>query len=92
MHLVTRLAWTLNGITIAYLMGLVNAMMAMLLAFGLKMTPEEQASIVAFFNAALVAVAHLTHRLGETTSTLHSEADRPTAATARPNGHEERAG
>lgn len=66
-HPMMRLARTFNGITIAYVMGLVNALLALLLAFGLTITPAEQGSIVAFVNAALVLVTHAGHRVGEVT-------------------------
>lgn len=68
--MVKSLVSNLNGITIAYIMAVVNAMLSMLLAFGLNLTVQEQASIVAFVNAALVALAHISHRLGEHESSM----------------------
>lgn len=60
-----RLARNFNGITIAYVMGLVNAVLALLLAFGINLTPSETGSITALVNAAFVLIAHSTHRVGE---------------------------
>lgn len=68
--MVKALVWNLNGISIAYIMALVNAALSMLLAFGLNLTIQEQASITAFVNAALVALAHISHRLGEAETAL----------------------
>lgn len=56
---------TMNGITIAYVMGLVNASLATLAAYGATLTPEEQASTIALVNAALILAVHVGHRVGE---------------------------
>ena len=63
--MVKSLVRDFNGITMAYAMALVNATLALLLAFGLTLSPDEQASITTFINAALVVLAHVGHRLGE---------------------------
>jgi hypothetical protein len=75
----------MNGISIAYMMGLLNACLAMMLAFGLTLTVQQQATVVAFVNAALVLLAHLSHRLGENESNLKmSPAQTPTDAELPP--------
>jgi phosphotransferase system glucose/maltose/N-acetylglucosamine-specific IIC component len=79
---VKRVVVSLNGISIAYMMGVVNAALAMLLAFGITLTFPQQASIVTFVNAALVLLAHLSHRLGEAENNLKaSPAVPPTPPT-----------
>jgi len=72
-----------NGITMAYLMGLVNALLALLLAFGVPLTDTQDAAIVSFANAAMIVVAHLGHRLGEQTQANYAAAN-----PADPTGHE----
>jgi hypothetical protein len=62
---VKRVVVNLNGITIAYMMGTLNAFMAVLLSFGVTITQAQTAAVVAFVNAALVTLAHVAHRLGE---------------------------
>lgn len=62
---VRRLAVNLNGITIAYVMGLVNALLATLLAYGVHLTDEEIATTAALVNASLVLAVHVGHRVGE---------------------------
>lgn len=56
-----RLIDSLNGVTIAYAMGVVNAALAMLFAFGVSMTQDQRGYVSAFVNAALVLVAHVSH-------------------------------
>lgn len=62
---VKALAANLNGISIAYIMGAVNATLSMLLAFGININEQQQAAIFAFVNACLVILAHVSHRVGE---------------------------
>lgn len=64
-HMITKAAASFNGITIAYLMGMVNAFMGVLIAFGVPLTDQENAAIVGFVNAAMIAVIHMAHRVGE---------------------------
>lgn len=58
-------AWldSLNGITIAYAMGLVNALLGLVLSFGVTLSADQRSYIVAAINAALVFVAHVSHRV-----------------------------
>lgn len=71
MTMVKTLTANFNGITMAYAMGAVNALLAVLLAFGVTMTDQQTAAIVGFVNAALVILAHVGHRLGEAINTQH---------------------
>lgn len=64
----TKAAVTLNGISIAYVMGLVNALLACLLAFGVHLTDQEIAALATLINAAMVLAVHMGHRVGEATS------------------------
>lgn len=66
--MITKAAVTFNGITIAYVMGLVNAVFACLLAFGVSLTDAEIASVSALINAAMILAVHFGHRVGEATS------------------------
>lgn len=65
MNVVKGLVSNLNGISIAYIMGIVNALLSMLLAFGVGLNEQQQATITAFVNASLIALTHISHRLGE---------------------------
>lgn len=58
-------AWldSLNGITIAYAMGLVNALLGLLFSFGVTLNNDQRSYIVAAINAALVFVAHVSHQV-----------------------------
>jgi purine-cytosine permease-like protein len=60
-----KVALNLNGISIAYVIGLVNAIMAVVNAFGLNMNETQRVAVVALGNAALVLAIHLAHRIGE---------------------------
>lgn len=64
--MVKRAAASLNGITIAYTMGIVNALLATMDAFGLRLTDQQSASVTALINASLIATVHVSHRVGET--------------------------
>lgn len=72
-----KAAVTMNGITVAYMMGLVNAVLATLLAFGVNITVGEQAALAGLVNASLILAVHLSHRLGEVVAsgadTQHSQ-------------------
>lgn len=60
----------LNGISVAVVMGVVNAGLSMLLAFGLNLTQDEVGSIQAFVNALLIAVAAVAHSNAKRTKTV----------------------
>lgn len=66
--MITRAAVTLNGISIAYVMGLVNAAFACLVAFGVELSDQEIASVSALINASLILAVHFGHRVGEATA------------------------
>lgn len=78
MEVVTKAAATLNGISIAYVMGAANAAFALLVAYGVTLTQDETAATLAFINAVLILASHMAHRVGEATatgaSTAHSQA------------------
>lgn len=67
--MIIRAVTQLNGISIAYVMALINSGFAVLLAFGAPLTDTEKSSVVGFLNAALVLLAHFSHRLGEANNT-----------------------
>ena len=66
--MVTKAAKNLNGITIAYVMGVANALFALMLAYGVHLTDAEIASTLAFINTVLVLAVHVGHRVGEATA------------------------
>ena len=72
MTMVKKLVLNFNGITMAYAIGLVNALLQVLIAFGVPLSDTENASIVAFANAAMIVAAHLGHRLGEAFTSQHA--------------------
>jgi hypothetical protein len=51
----------LNGVAVAYAVGVTNAAMAMLFSFGVNINADQRTAIVGFVNAALVLTAHLSH-------------------------------
>lgn len=63
-----KVAVTLNGISIAYVIGLVNSIMAVVNSFGLNLNDTQRVAIVGLVNAALVLAIHLSHRIGEAQS------------------------
>lgn len=81
MTMIKSLTANFNGITMAYAMGLVNALLAVLLAFGVTLSDQQTAAIVGFTNAALVILAHVGHRLGEALTAQHPA---PVATPAAP--------
>jgi hypothetical protein len=62
---VTKAATNLNGISIAYVMGAVNGLFGLLVAFGVPMSDPQQAAIGGFINGAMILLMHFGHRLGE---------------------------
>jgi hypothetical protein len=67
-NMFAKAAVQLNGISIAYIMALVNAVLACLLAFGVSLTDQEIAAIVGLVNAAMALAIHIGHRVGEATA------------------------
>lgn len=63
--MLTAIVTNLNGITIAYAMGLTNSGLALLLAFGVHLDDSQASSITAFVNASLILLAHVSHRVAE---------------------------
>lgn len=62
------LAVNLNGISIAYLLGLTNAVLAVVAAFGVGLNATQRVAIVGLVNAVLILAVHLAHRVGEATA------------------------
>ncbi len=82
LRMVRRTAANLNGISVAYVMGVANALFDVLLSFGVSLDDHEIASIQALLNAMLIAAVHFGHRVGEasvtgssTTRTLQAAAE-----------------
>ena len=67
-------AINLNGISIAYVMGIVNAALALVVSFGVDLTAEQQGYLAAIVNGLLVLVVHVSHRVGEATASGASAA------------------
>lgn len=61
-------AINLNGISIAYVMGIVNALLALTVSFGVDLTAEQQGYLAAIVNGLLILVVHVSHRVGEATA------------------------
>lgn len=59
----------MNGISIAYMLGIVNSVMAVVGAFGLELTDTQRAAIVGLVNVSLMLAVHLAHRVGEASLT-----------------------
>ncbi len=51
----------LNGVTVAYVMGLANAALALVVSFGVNLTETQQGTITALVNALLILVAHASY-------------------------------
>ncbi|HJR05016.1 MAG TPA: hypothetical protein VKA83_25465, partial [Methylomirabilota bacterium] len=58
---------TANGVSLAYAMGFVNALMALLFSFGVNITDDQRSAIVGLVNAGLVLVAHVAYSHAKTT-------------------------
>ena len=56
-----------NGLTLAYLVALVNCAMALVVSFGVDLSNTQQGAIMAFVNAAVMLSARVMH-LPERTS------------------------
>lgn len=48
-----------DGLAVAYVMAVVNAVLVCVTAFGVTITTEQQAAVITLANAVLVAVVHL---------------------------------
>lgn len=64
-HAVRRVAVSMNGISVAYLMGFTNAVLAAVAAFGVNLNDTQRVAVGALVNAALILGIHLAHRIGE---------------------------
>lgn len=63
-----KVAVTMNGISIAYVLGFVNAVLAAINAFGLNLNDTQRVAVVGLVNAGMVLAIHLSHRIGEAQS------------------------
>jgi hypothetical protein len=56
-------AWLdeLNGLTLVYVMAVLNSFLSVLIAFGVDLSSDRRTAIVVFVNVSLVAVAHISH-------------------------------
>ncbi len=60
----------INGVAIALGYAVVNSSLALLIAFGLKLTQDETAAVLAFVNNALVLVAYIAHNGAKRSQTV----------------------
>jgi hypothetical protein len=60
----------INGVAMAYIIGLVNAGLALVISFGVTLTEGQQAGIVGFVNAGLILVAHVSYNQAKHTKTV----------------------
>ena len=51
----------INGVAVALVYAIVNSALALLVAFGLNMTPQETGGILAFVNNSMVLAAYIAH-------------------------------
>lgn len=70
----TKAALNLNGISIAYIMGVANAAFACLVAYGITLTDAEIGATMGLLNAVLILAVHIGHRVGEATASGSSTA------------------
>jgi hypothetical protein len=87
MRVITKLATNLNGITIAYVMGLANAVLACLLAFGVHLTDTQTGALAAVVNAVLILAVHVGHRVGEATASGAAHIQSVKSTTAQTEEH-----
>jgi len=59
-----------NGISVALVMGVVNAGLAMLLSFGINLSQQQAGTIQAFVNALLIMVVAVAHQNAKHTKTV----------------------
>ncbi len=60
----------INGVAIALGYAVVNSSLALLIAFGLTLTQDETAAVLAFVNNALVLVAYIAHNGAKRSQTV----------------------
>lgn len=60
----------INGVAVALAYAAINNCLALLLAFGVTLSQDETASILAFLNSALVLVAYVAHNAAKHTKTV----------------------
>lgn len=60
----------LNGISVVLVMGVVNAGLSLLLAFGVNLNTSQTGAVQAFVNALFVAVAAVAHSNAKRTKTV----------------------
>jgi len=70
--MVNKWVTELNGISVALAMGVVNAALALLLAFGINLNQSQAGAIQAFVNAMLVMVVAAAHANAKHTKSVIS--------------------
>lgn len=60
----------INGVAVALGYAAINSALALLIAFGLTLTHDETAAILAFVNNSLVLVAYIAHNAAKHTKTV----------------------
>ncbi len=60
----------INGVAVALGYAAVNSSLALLIAFGLKLTQDETAAVLAFVNNSLVLAAYLAHNAAKHTKVV----------------------
>lgn len=63
---------SLNGVAVAYFVGVTNALLALLFSFGVNVSDDQRTAVVSFVNAALVLTAHLAHTQAKRQAELES--------------------
>lgn len=61
---------SINGVAIALVYAVINSCLALLLAFGVTLTNNESAAVLAFVNNSLVLVAYISHNAAKHTKTV----------------------
>jgi len=57
-------------VAMAYIMGFVNAGLALVISFGVNLTQPQEAGIVGFVNTGLVLVAHVSYAQAKHTKSV----------------------
>lgn len=60
----------LNGTLVIYAMGLANAVLALVVSFGVTLNQQQQGTIIATVNALFVLVGHTIHSNAKRTKTV----------------------
>ena len=71
----------INGVGMALAYAVVNSLLALLISFGMKLTKDETAAVLAFVNNALVLVAYIAH-----TGAKHTQPVIPPGPVDQSNG------